>query len=216
MLSAIASLERKAGAVVIDRRDTMRVILNMGGRYMLSSRRDAQGNRREYACRAVDMSTRALLVLAPVLGPVGERVIAYFGEFGTIDGKIIRTFERGFVMSIDGSEVLRDKIAAKLAWIKDHQTHDTPDVRGHRRIVPRRPFSVLTLANGQTCTCLVMDLSISGAAVSADVMPPVGAAVAVGSVVGRVRRHFAEGFAIAFEEVQVLHTLQERLMRAPG
>jgi hypothetical protein len=216
MLSAIASLERKANAVVIDRRDTMRVILNMGGRYMLSSRRDAQGNRREYACRAVDMSTRALLMLAPVIGPVGERVIAYFGEFGTIDGKIIRTFERGFVMSIDGSEVLRDKIAAKLAWIEDHRTHDIPDGRSHRRIVPRRPFSVLTLASGATCTCLVMDLSISGAAVSADVMPPVGAVVAVGSVIGRVCRHFAEGFAIAFEEVQVLRTLQERLMRTPG
>lgn len=215
MLSAIASLERQADAVVIDRRDTMRVILNMGGRYMLASRRDSQGNRREYACRAADMSTRALLLLAPVLGPVGERVIAYFGEFGTIDGKIIRTFERGFVMSVEGSDILRDKIAAKLAWIEDHRNHDTPDVRGHKRIVPRRPISILTLANGATYTCLVIDLSISGAAVSADVMPPVGAAVAVGSVIGRVRRHFAEGFAIAFGEVQELRTLQKRLMRAP-
>lgn len=215
MLSALPLLERKADATVIDRRDAMRVILNMGGRYMLASRRDSSGNRREYACRAVDMSTRALLLLAPVIGPVGERVIAYFAEFGTIDGKIVRTLERGFVMSIDGNDVLRDKIAVKLAWIEDHRTHDIPDVRGHRRIVPRRPFSILTLADGGTYTCLVMDLSISGAAVSADVMPPIGAVVAVGSVIGRVRRHFAEGFAVAFEEVQVLRTLQRRLMRTP-
>jgi hypothetical protein len=216
MLSAISSLERKADAMVVDRRDTMRVILNMAGRYMLSSRRDEQGNRREYACRAVNMSTRALLVLAPVLGPVGERVIAYFGEFGTIDGAIIRVMERGFVMSITASDALRDKIAAKLAWIEDHRTHDAPDWRSHRRIVPRRPFSTLTLASGETWTCLVIDLSVSGVAVSADVMPPLGTPVAVGSVVGRVQRHFAEGFAVAFEEVQVLRTLQKRLMQTPA
>lgn len=215
MLSAVASLERRADAMVVDRRDTMRVILNIRGRYMLASRRDEHGNRREYACRAVNMSTRALLVLAPVLGPVGERVIAYFGEFGTIDGAIIRVIDNGFVMSINASDTLRDKLAAQLAWIEDHRNHDVPDWRLHRRIVPRRPFSTLTLASGETYTCLVIDLSVSGAAVSADVMPPVGTPVAVGSVVGRVQRHFAEGFAVVFEEVQVMRTLQKRLMHAP-
>lgn len=213
MLSAIASLERKADAAVIDRRESMRVILNMSGRYMLASRRDEQGNRREFACRAVNMSIRALLVLAPVPGPVGERVIAYFGEFGTIDGTITRVLANGFVMSITASDDQRDRLAAKLAWLEDHRTYDIPDARGHRRIVPRNPLSTLTLASGETSTCLVIDLSESGAAVSADIVPPIGAPVAVGAVVGRVQRHFAEGFAVTFEETQVLRHLQRLLMR---
>lgn len=199
--------------MIVDRRDSVRVILNMGGRYMLASKRDAEGNRREYACRAVNMSTKAMLLLAPVLGPVGERVIAYFGEFGTIDGTITRLIERGFVMSITASDRLRDRLAAKLAWLQDHRTNDIPDARTHHRIVPRRPFSTLTLASGRTYTCLVMDLSESGAAVSADVCPPVGTPVAIGAVVGRVRRHFTEGFAVAFEEHHELRDLQRLLMR---
>jgi hypothetical protein len=201
-------------AIFVDRREDTRVIVNIGGRYMLSSKRDEMGNRREFACRALNMSTRAMLVAAPVLGPIGERVITYFGEFGTIDGTIIRLMERSFVMSIKASDSLRERLAAKLSWLEEHKAYDVPDCRQHRRIVPRRPFSTLTFADGETATCLVIDLSASGVAVSADIVPPLGAVVAVGAVVGRVRRHFAEGFAVAFEETQDLRKLQRLLMRS--
>jgi hypothetical protein len=56
-------------------------------------------------------------------------------------------------------------------------------------------------------------MSVSGAAVSADIVPEIGMPLALGKVVGRVRRRFPEGFAIQFIETQDLETLEERLLR---
>ena len=197
----------------LDRRDDDRVAVDMNGRYMLSTKRDSEGNRREYACRLVDMSPQALQLTVPVTGPVGERVIAYFDEFGTINGWILRVTQQGLVMGIMADEAQRKKLAAKLAWFKERQTREVPDLREHRRVVPRQPLSTLTFATGETTTCFVVDMSVSGVAVSASTMPRIGMVVAVGAIVGRVKRHFAEGFAVSFIETQELEQLELLLIR---
>ncbi|MBN8944239.1 MAG: PilZ domain-containing protein [Rhizobiales bacterium] len=210
-----AAMQHRQFAEVVDfeRRRDVRVITNIAGRYMLGSKRDDSGNRREFACRALNISSQGMLLAAPVSGGVGERVIAYFAQFGKLEGTIARLMERGFVMTISGTPAERARLAAKLAWLEDHKNHDIPDARQYQRIVPRRPYSTLTLVDGTTSTCLVIDMSISGVAVSADLLPPIGTPIAVGMVVGRVRRHFAEGFAIEFAETQDIETLPHRLIR---
>src|SRR5215475_5548230 len=60
--------------------------LALGGRYSLASRYDTHGSRREFACRTSRVSPYQMHVSVPVLGPLGERVITYFGDFGSIDG----------------------------------------------------------------------------------------------------------------------------------
>jgi hypothetical protein len=204
---------RYPDVIECERRRDVRVITNIAGRYMLGSKRDELGNRREFACRALNMSSQGMMLAAPVSGPVGERVITYFGQFGRLEGAISRVMERGFVVAIAATPDERAKLAAKLAWLEDHKNHDLPDARRHQRVVPRRPYSTLVLADGVTSTCLVIDMSATGVAVSADVVPAIGTPVAVGIVVGRVRRHFAEGFAIEFVEAQDLATLPHRLIR---
>ncbi len=199
--------------VAVDRRSEVRIITSIPGRYSLGSRYDAQGQRREFACRALNMSSRAMLLAAPVNGAMGERVIAHFDQFGRLHGNIIRLLIRGFVMSILASEQEREKLARKLAWIEDHKNHDAPEAREHGRIVPREPYSTVTLADGRVLTCLVIDMSASGVAVSAEVTPAIGTPVAIGTVIGRVRRHFAEGFAVQFLEVQNLSYLPQQLLR---
>ena len=81
------------------------------------------------------------------------------------------------------------------------------------RIIPRNPYSTLVLADGTTTECLVKDVSASGIAVSADIVPPIGTAVAVGKVVGRVVRHFEDGFAVQFAQLQELDTVEELIAR---
>jgi len=58
-----------------ERRDDVRVIVNMPGRYMLASKRNLKGERCEFACRIVNVSLGAMALAAPVPGPLGERVI---------------------------------------------------------------------------------------------------------------------------------------------
>jgi hypothetical protein len=214
MRSALMRVYESADDIVaVDRRADIRVITSIPGKYSLGSRRDMNGQRREFACRALNMSTRAMLLAAPVAGPRGERVIAYFDKFGQIEGRIVRVLQRGgFVMSITASEDERAKLAAKLAWLEDHKNHDVSETRAHERVVPRDPYSTLTMSDGQTMTCLVIDMSVSGVAVSAELVPPIGTPVAVGKVVGRVRRHFAEGFAVQFIDLQNIVELPYRLL----
>ena len=57
-------------------------------------------------------------------------------------------------------------------------------------------------------------MSASGAAVSADVQPELGMPLAIGACVGRVVRHFGEGFAVKFVEIQNEQNL-EKLVALP-
>jgi hypothetical protein len=67
---------------------------------------------------------------------------------------------------------------------------------------------MLLFADGSAETCLVLDFSLTGAAISADTVPDIGTVLAVGSVVGRVVRYFAEGFAVHFIERQSRDTVE--------
>ena len=64
--------------------------------------------------------------------------------------------------------------------------------------MPCDPVATLGLPDGTTVSCLVIDISRTGVAVSADFRPKLHTEVAVGEMRGRVVRTFAEGFAIEF------------------
>ncbi len=214
MRPAALQHENDEDIIAVERRDDVRVITSIPGRYSLGPRQKGETHRREFACRALNISTRTMLLAAPVAGPPGEPVIAYFNRFGEMQGNIVRVLAKGgFVMSIAATEEERVRLAAKLAWLEDHKNHDVREARKHGRIVPREHYSTLALADGRVLTCLVIDMSASGVAVSAEVVPAVGTPVAIGRVIGRVRRHFAEGFAVEFIEVQDTDLLERRLLR---
>jgi hypothetical protein len=198
--------------VATDRRTDVRVIVNVPGRYTLGSRRDINGDRRVFACKALNMSASAIALMAPVIGPLGDRVTANIEHFGRFSGTITRQLSRGFVISLAGNEEEQSRLADKLVWFDQYRNHDVADGRKHGRIAPKNPYSTLLFSDGSTLTCLVIDMSISGVAVSADVVPPVGTVMAVGRVIGRVVRSFAEGFALQFAEIQNLETLEQRLI----
>jgi len=80
----------------------------------------------------------------------------------------------------------------------ERQKETVIDARTQARIIPENLHSTLIFADGSTLGCFVIDMSATGAAVSADVQPAIGAQLAVGRSVGRVVRHFTEGFAVKF------------------
>jgi hypothetical protein len=197
-----------------DRRDDVRVIVNIPGRYMLSNKRNLKGDRCEFACRIVNVSVDAMALAAPVPGPIGERVIVYSEQFGRLHGLILRLMTNGFVISIAASPQTREKLAGKLDWLaKQKDAPDLRDSRRHARVVPKNPMATILLADGSTTSCLVIDFSDCGVAVSADLYPELGTPLAVGKMVGRVVRRFAEGFAVEFTEKTSLVEVERRLAR---
>jgi len=208
--SLIASLDR-------ERRNELRVLVNIPGRYQLASKRKLNGDRREFACRIVNLSASAMALAAPVLGPVGERAIVYTDALGQLHGAILRQMSTGFVMSIVADEETRERVATKVSWLaKQKDEPETSENRRHARIVPKNPTATILLADGSLASCLVIDYSASGAAVSAELDPPIGTPLAVGKMVGRVVRRFSEGFAIEFTEAIPLGEIERRLTISPA
>jgi hypothetical protein len=175
----------------------------VGGRYSLANWYDHRGNRREFACRTTRVSPFRMLVSVPVVGKVGERVVSYFGDFGRLDGWIADIAQGGFLIDLEADKALREKLARKLTWLEKRQSDPSiVDARTNGRIVPQNPHSTIIFADGTCRDCFIIDMSASGAAVSADVQPDLGMPLAIGSCVGRVVRHFREGFAVKFIEQQ--------------
>jgi hypothetical protein len=181
-----------------ERRRHQRVKVNLLGRYMLE-------DRREYPCQVVNMSPGGMLLVAPVSGRPGERVIAYVDHLGRLEGQIARPAENGFAMTISATARKRDKLAAQLTWLANREILNLPEDRRHGRFAPRNPVARLVLPNGTNVTVRVIDVSASGAAVSIapNLRPVVGAAVTIGKTPGRVVRHIENGFAIEF--TRLLH-----------
>ena len=180
-----------------ERRRFQRVKVNLLGRYMLP-------DRREFPCQVINMSPGGMAVVAPVTGLPGERVIAYVDHLGRLEGKIARTIDNGFAMTIAASARKRDKLAAQLTWLANRHILNLPEDRRHGRFTPRNPLARLILPNGKNIGCRIIDLSQSGAAIAIapELRPAVGSVVTIGKTQGRVVRHIEDGFAVEFTRLQ--------------
>jgi hypothetical protein len=174
-----------------ERRRNRRVPVALLGRYMLP-------NREEYPCQTVDMSPGGLLVTAPVKGALGERVVLYLEHLGRLEGEITRHSDEGFAVAIGATARKRDKLASQLTWLANRQALGLPEDRRHERVVPRNPATTLKVESGRAMPVRLIDVSLSGAAVSVEIRPPLGASVTVGRTAAKVVRHFEGGVAVEF------------------
>jgi hypothetical protein len=187
-----------------ERRRFQRVKVNLLGRYMLA-------DRREFPCQVINMSPGGMALLAPMLGQVGERVIAYVDHVGRLEGTISRLIENGFAMTIAATTRKRDKLAAQLTWLANRHILNLPEDRRHGRVTPRNPAARLILPNGVNLACRVIDISQSGAAIATDQRPEIGAPITIGKTTGRVVRHLEDGIAVEFTRLQHPDFLEENV-----
>jgi len=200
--------------VFIERPPAGRTRVRVEGRYALASRWNERGERREFACHTVEISCDEIVLTGPVAGPVGERIIGVFDELGQLEGQIVRLVEGGFVMRPSLSKDRRKWLADQIDWLDKHAHFNLPNDRTHKRSVPKVPHSTVLLSDGSMRSCLIIDMSVSGAAVSAEISPQLGDVLAVGKVIGRVVRIFPEGFAVRFIELQHPAALERLLLSA--
>ena len=199
--------------LVIDREDDKSIYVSLPGRYSLVESTTPRIKSRQFACRAVNISSSTIALTAPVTARVGIRVIADIEQLGRVKGSIFRVFDLGFAMNIEAGEQERDVLATKIDWIERNKDFEIRDHRSHARFIPRRPLSMLTLSDGSKMPCFVIDISVTGAAISADFVPAVGTVLAVGSVVGRVVRFVPGGFAVQFIQLQERQEVESLVIR---
>jgi hypothetical protein len=199
--------QEQSDVTFVEGREVERAIVGMPGLYKLAS---WLGGHREFACRVLKMSSGVIEITGPVTGSVGEWVTLRLDRFGQFEGPVIRVGERRLVMRIVTTNEDRHKIARKIEWVEDKKNRDK---RQHERLVPRDPSSTLRLSDSRVVPCQIIDYSISGAAISADIIPELGTILIVGNIVGRVVRQFSDGFAIEFLMIQDLRAADELFMK---
>jgi len=201
-----ASYAAPTGRSQADMPRFQRVKVSILGRYMLA-------DKREFPCQILEMSPGDAIVIAPVPGQVGERVVAYLDHVGRIEGSIIESVDGGFVMEVGGTPRKRDKLAAQLTWLANKDILDLPEDRRHERVVPDNRHSTVILDDGRRYNCKIIDISLSGAAIELAVRPAMGTPVTLGRMRARVVRHFPNGVAVEFASAQEILTVVQQNLR---
>jgi hypothetical protein len=183
-----------------------RVKVSVLGRYMLA-------DRREFPCQILEMSPGDAIVIAPVAGTVGEKVVVYLDHIGRIEGSIVGESDGGFVMDVLASPRKRDKMAAQLTWLANKDILNLPEDRRHERVVPDNRHSTVVLDDGRRYNCKIIDISLSGAAIELAVRPAMGTPITIGRMRARVVRHFPDGVAVEFASAQEMLTVVQQNLR---
>lgn len=178
----------------VERRRHQRVELSLLGRYMLE-------DKREYPCITTDISPGGLACIASKRGNIGERVVVYLDQIGRLEGSITRHTDRGFALVLNLPYVKREKIANQLTWLVNRDILGLPEDRRFERIVPLRRHSILLLNGTSEHVVKLIDISMSGAAISTTLRPAIGTKAVLGNTSGKVVRHFDGGLAIAFDQM---------------
>ena len=177
----------------------------LAGRYSLSGGNAAGST--VFACRMQSLTSATVTLAAPVIGEPGQRTTVLLDQIGFIAGHVARVFEDGFQLDIQGSNQDRQKLAAKINWLKKRNLRQAADKRSTRRFLPRNPRAFLYLGSEEH-NCFLIDISPSGAGVSSAVSPPIGTSIVLGKIPGRVVRQMNVGFGIAFDVVATAETLE--------
>lgn len=179
-----------------DRRRHRRVSVTLLGRFM-------RADRSEYPCKLLDISVGGAAIIAPVAVSLEEKIVLYLDHLGGLEGVVARTFDGGFAIKLGATQHKREKLAAQLTWLLNRHELTGVGERRHDRMVPRTATSTLTLTQGITVACQILDFSISGASIGTPARPPIGHEVQIGSKLkARVVRHHPQGIGVQFLDVQ--------------
>jgi hypothetical protein len=176
-----------------------RKLVGMAGWYRLSPHADFSKGVKVFPCTIVKVSEMAVAFTGSIAGSVGEWAEVCFRHLGRFEGPILQVAKNSLVMRIVATQQERASLAAKLAWFADGNRVER---RRFERFVPDVQHSVLSLSNGETMPCQLINYSAGGAAVYADVTPTTGTALKIAHVGAEVVRDFNGGFAVNFMTVQ--------------
>ncbi|WP_442754920.1 PilZ domain-containing protein [Methylocystis sp. JAN1] len=165
----------------------------------------------EHACRIVEASTGEMGFETPLKPAFGDRVIVYAREFGRLEGDVERQAQCGFAIALDLPEARRRRLAGQLIWMANRDSANLPDIRRHKRFVPKMPWTSVRMPDGRERFAQINDVSLNGVSVDAAAKVSVGDRVAFGVKAAVVGRVFDGGFAAEFEEPFAESELSEAL-----
>ncbi|MGI9412107.1 MAG: PilZ domain-containing protein [Hyphomicrobiales bacterium] len=159
-------------------------------------------DRSEYVTQIRDLTPDRAYFSFDVPPELGERIIAYIEEIGRVEGEVTDIDIDAFLVKFTIPSHKREKIAAKLSWLQNRDEEGSLDQREHLRYEPSEDSStMLTMPDGRKYECEILDISLSGAAVKASVLPSIGTQIVLGKTPGTVVRVHECGVGIRFSRM---------------
>ena len=181
-----------------ERRKHQRVAFEAKGRFLAPD-----GS--EHECSIRDMSLSGIALSADIAIEIGENIIVYLDEFGRFEGKVVRVYEGGFAIETAISGPRRERLAQRLEALARGEKIEVSARRSFARYAPGEAgleeSSVLTIGDGSSMPCRIIDMSLGGAQVAVEQRLPIGTEVSIGRMSGRVVRHTEEGVGIQFTNI---------------
>ncbi len=162
----------------------------------------------EHPCQVAKLSLSKAVLLSDLDVPAGVQVVAYIEDVGRIEGKITAHIPGGFEIGFELNDARRERFKQRLVALRDMSSGSSVNNRRHPRFEPADTKSQLALPDGRVYACEVQDISLSGAAITTDILPSLGTTVMLGKMSGRVVRYLPNGLAIEFTkqlDQQTLH-----------
>lgn len=141
-----------------------------------------------------------MVVVAPVVGDVGQHLWVEVPGFGLVRCEIDDIREDGFVCRNLIADEAQKRLTVWVSWLRRRGGRSVGDQRRFARTRPRDGRTTLTVG-GEVMPALLQDISRSGAAVISGYPVAMGQAVMVGTIGAIVVRTTEDGFAIAFDRV---------------
>ena len=151
----------------------------------------------EHPCHVTNLTSTGATFLTDKIPDIGLSIVAYIEELGRIEAISDKAVPGGFRINfaLKGSRL--EKLESRIKWLGERPT-GSEEGRKHARFEPRDSQSQITLPDGRVYSCEVVDISVSGAGITVDVMPSLGTYVMLGKMRGRVVRYLENGVAIEF------------------
>lgn len=142
---------------------------------------------------------------------VGEKVICNIESIGITTGDIAKITTSGFMINIQMSAARHERINERLNWLRN-RTDSTPEQRISQRITPIRTSVIVRTDNTNELQGEIIDISMSGAAVTLSVKPEIGTKITIGKRFANVVRHLDDGIAAKFVLPFTLETFNEHVV----
>ena len=129
---------------------------------------------------------------------LGETLTCSIRHTGSMETRVVRVGKQRFAVRVLRAEYPLRLVAQNLLSLAEEQNAAPVAQRIHERIVPDAADVVVTTPHGSMIPGRVLNVSVSGAAVSVDEPIAIGTLIMIGSTPAKVARSFENGIGAAF------------------
>jgi hypothetical protein len=151
----------------------------------------------EHACQVLDLTLEGATFITSDVPPLGLAIVAYLEDLGRVEVISGNPIPGGFQIKYAATGARLERLQQRITYLME-RADGAPDQRRHPRFEPKDKHSSITMPDGRSYNCEVLDISVSGAGIKTDVMPALGTYLMIGKMKGRVVRYLENGFAIEF------------------